>query len=109
MQPYNRNITVIQPRSLILPKVHKCNIPGRPVVNSVECHTSKISNFFHHFLQPHSKSLPSYIKDTSEFINRINGTKDINKNKILVTLYFKSRYTNICNYEVIEKYIKFPM
>ena len=48
----------------IFPKVHKINIPGRPVVSSVEYHTSKISKFVNHYLQPHVKSLPSYVKDT---------------------------------------------
>ena len=60
------------PQFHIFPKVHKTNIPGRPVVCSVKCHTSKISKFVDHYLQPHAKSLPSYIKDTSDFINRIN-------------------------------------
>ena len=60
------------PQFHIFPKVHKTSIPGRPVVSSVECHTSKISKFVDHCLQPHAKSLPSYVKDTSDFINRIN-------------------------------------
>ena len=79
----------------VFPKVHKTNIPGRLVVSSVECHTIKISKFVDHYLQPHAKSLRSYEKDTSEFINRINKTKDINKDTILVTLDVKSLYTNI--------------
>ena len=90
------------PQFHIFPKVHKTNIPRRPVVSSVECHTSKISKFVDHYLQPHAKSLPSYIKDTSDFINRINETKDINKDTILVTLDDKSLYTNIPNHEGIE-------
>ena len=90
------------PQFHIFPKVHKTNIPGRPVVNSVECHTSKISKFADHCLQPHAKSLPSYIQDTSDFINRISETIDINKDTILVTLDVKSLYTNISNHEGIE-------
>ena len=90
------------PQFHIFPKVHKTNIPGRPAVSSVECHTSKISKFVDHYLQPHAKSLPSYVKDTSDFINRINETKDINKDTILVTLDVKSLYTNIPNHEGIE-------
>ena len=38
------------PQFHIFPKVHKTNIPGRPVVSSVECHTSKISKFVDHYL-----------------------------------------------------------
>ena len=80
------------PQFHIFPKIHKTNIPGIPVVSSVECHTSKISKFVGHYLQPHAKSLSSYIKDTSDFVNRINETKDINKDTILVTLDVKSIY-----------------
>ena len=78
------------------------NIPGRPVVSSVECYISKTSKLVDHYLQLHAKSLPSYIKDTSDFINRIDETKDINKDTILVTLDVKSLYTNIPNHEGIE-------
>ena len=34
----------------VFSKVHKTIIPGRPVVSSVECHTSKISKFVVHYL-----------------------------------------------------------
>ena len=40
-----------QPQFHILPKIHKSNIPGRPVVSSVECHTSKISKFVDRYLK----------------------------------------------------------
>ena len=90
------------PQFHVFPKFHKTNMPGRPVVSSVECHPSKTSKFVDHYLEPHPKSLPSYVKDTSDFINKINETKDINKHTILVTLDVKSLYTNILNHEGIE-------
>ena len=37
-------------------KVHEPNIPGRPIVSSVECHTSKILKSVDYFLQLHVKS-----------------------------------------------------
>ena len=40
------------PRFYITPKVHKKDIPGRPVVSSIDCHTSKLSKFVDHYLQP---------------------------------------------------------
>ena len=80
------------PQFHIFPKVHKPNIPGRPVVSSIQSRTSKVPTFIDHHLQLCGKSLPSYIKDTSGFINRINETKDINKDTILVTLDVKSLY-----------------
>ena len=87
------------PQFQILPKVHKTNIPGRPVVSSVECHTSKISEFVNHYLQSHVRSLTSCINDISDFTNRINETKDINKDTTLVTFDVKPLYVNIPNHE----------
>ena len=46
--------------------------------------------------------MPSYIKDISDFINRINETIDINKDTIFATLDVKSLYTNIPNHEGTE-------
>ena len=86
----------------ILLKFHKPNIPRRPAVSSIECHTSKISKFIDHFLQPHAKSLPSYVKDTLDFIYRINETKDIQKDTILVKFNVKSVYTEIPKLEGVE-------
>ena len=63
------------------------------MLSSIECHTSKISKFVDHYLQSHAISLSSYVKDTSDFINRINETKDINQDTILVTLDVKSLYS----------------
>ena len=83
-------------------KFHKANISGRPLVSSAECHTRKISKCVDNFLQPHAKSLLSYIKDTSGFKNRINETKDVQKDTILVNLDVKSLYTNDSNHEGIE-------
>ena len=63
------------PQFHILPKLHKPYIPGRPVISSVECHTSKTSTFVDHYLKPHAEALSSYIKDTADFIKKINDQK----------------------------------
>ena len=42
------------------------------------------------------------LKDTPDFINRINETKGINKDTILVTLVVQPVYTSILNHEEIE-------
>ena len=55
-----------------------------------------------HLPHPHTKSLSSYIKDTSDFINRINETKYIHEDAILMTLDVRSLYTNYTNHEGIE-------
>ena len=63
----------------ISPNLHKSNILERPVVSLVECHTSKISKFFHHYLTPHAEALPYYIKDTGDFIKKLLEQKNIRR------------------------------
>ena len=53
------------------PKIHKGGNPGRPVISSVNCHTTKISQYVDHHLQPHVQELGSYVKDSTDFIKRV--------------------------------------
>ena len=86
------------PQFYLLPKIHKEGNPGRPVVSSIECHTSKISEFVDHHLQPIVQETSSYVKDTNDFINKLNTcSSEIDDNTILVTMDVKSLYTNIPN------------
>ena len=39
------------PEFHLLPKIHKANNPGRPVISSVNCHTSRISEFLDYYLE----------------------------------------------------------
>ena len=87
------------PKFYIQPKIHKEGNPGRPVISSVECHTSNISKYVDFHLQPIVQSLPSYVKDTTDFLNKIKNIGDIPEESILVSLDVKSLYTNIPNKE----------
>ena len=56
-----------------LPKIHKANNPGRPVIsraNRGNCCTSRISEFVDYYLQPEVKKLKSYVIDTTDFIKK---------------------------------------
>lgn len=53
-----------------LPKVHKnydTVPPGRPIISGIGSLTEKISSFVDYFLKPHVFSLPSYVRDSSDF------------------------------------------
>ena len=90
------------PRFYLLPKIHKANNPGRPVVSSISCHTEKISQFVDHHLQPLSRSLNSYIQDTTHFLQKLRSLPEvIPADAILVTMDVRSLYTNIPNEEGI--------
>ena len=54
-----------------LPKIHKANNPGRPVISSINCHTSRISEFVDYYLQPEVKKLKSYVKDTTDLLGKM--------------------------------------
>ena len=82
------------------PKIHKPNNPGRPVINSIGCHKSEISRFVDHHLQPVVKQIPSYIKDTNHFINKLNQFF-VPVNSISVTMDVTSLYMSLLNNEGI--------
>ena len=86
----------------MFPKIHKKGNPGRLVVSFVDCHTKKLSKYIDHVLQPYVKELRSYVKDSTDFIRKINNLERIPKNSILVTLDVRSLYTNIPNNEGIK-------
>jgi len=51
-----------------LSKIHKPNIPGRPIVSSINSLTENISEFLTLCIQPLVHKLKSYIKDTTDFL-----------------------------------------
>ena len=86
-------------RFYLLPKVHKNNNPGRPVVASTNCHTTKISKYVDHYIQPLAQKVRSYIRDTTDLLNKIKTIDKIPVNALLVTMDVRSLYTNICHAE----------
>ena len=67
-------------------KVHKEGNPGRPVISSINCHTSKISEYVDYHLQPIVKEIPSYVQDTTDILRKINQIDFIPDNSYLVSL-----------------------
>ena len=85
------------------PKIHKTNNPGRPVINSVDCHSSNISKYVDYHLQPEMCKLKSYTKDSTDTINKISEIRNYTaKDDILVTMDVRALYTNIPNEEGIQ-------
>ena len=77
----------------MLPKIHKSldNPPGCPII------TERISAFVDYILQPHIRTLKSYVKDTTHFLQILNSLGLIPQNSYLVTLDVSSLYTNTPN------------
>ena len=82
-------------RFYILPKIHKPGNPGRPIVSSNSHPTERISQFVDYHLQPLVHKLPSFVKDTNDFLNKLLTIGKLPANSLLVTLDVSSLYTNI--------------
>lgn len=88
-----------------LPKIHKDPLtwpqpskipPGRPIVSDVNSDSYHIAEFIDHYLAPLATQHPAYLKDTTDFVNKIKHL-NIPQNSLLVTLDVTSMYTNIDN------------
>ena len=60
-------------RFYLLPKIHKRleNVPGRPVISNCGTATERISEFLDFHIQPLIEGLPSVIKDSIHFWQRL--------------------------------------
>ena len=81
------------------------------MITSINCYASEISHFVDHHLQLLVREIPSHVKDTNDFINKIDNFP-VPPNIILVTMDVKSVYTSIPNNEEIvcvkKKYDHYP-
>ena len=88
----------------ILPKIHKNkdNRPGRPIVSASSHPTERISEFVDYQLNPLVPKLPSYIKDTTHFLQKLDSLPELSNSCLLVTLDVSSLNTNIPHKEGIH-------
>ncbi len=87
----------------LLPKIHKelgkwtipnRMPPGRPIVSDCSSESYRISEYIDYFLQPLAKMHPSYLKDTWDFLQKLEKIQ-VPHNALLITLDVESLYTNI--------------
>ena len=81
-------------RFSLLPKFHKENNPGRPIVSANGHPTEKISEFIDFHLRPFVENLPSQMKDTTDYLKKMENLT-IQENTTLVTMDVTSLYMNI--------------
>ena len=100
------------PYIFFLPKIHKVKgvlqnmdplkrdpniniqVPARPIISQCGAPTEKIGRFLDYFLKPIVKKQNTYIKDTRDFINKIERLI-VPKSALLVTYDVTSLYTNL--------------
>ncbi|XP_073408530.1 uncharacterized protein [Dendrobates tinctorius] len=84
------------PTFYLLPKIHKDAVepPGRPIVSGIEGLCDPVCKFLDFYLKPLVESLPSYIKDTTDVLTRVDGVL-VDGHTFLVTADVESLYTCI--------------
>ena len=91
-------------RFYLLPKIHKGKFPppGRPIISGNGCPTERISQFVDFFMKELSPKGPSFLKDTTDFLQTLHAVGKTPPGTLLVTLDVTSLYTNIPNDEGIR-------
>ena len=70
-------------------------VPGRPIVSGIGTLTEYISAYVDRFLQPLLFTIPSYIQDSTDFLNKLNAIPSLDEGVILVTMDVSALHTNI--------------
>ncbi len=85
------------------PKIHKLKNPppGRPNVSANNSCSERISGFVDHFLKDYVDNIPSFIQDSTDFINKLMKV-NAPPQSLLVTIDVISLYTNIQNIEALR-------
>ena len=102
----NRNYLLVdQPKAgrfYLFPKIHKAGTLGRPIIFASGHPTLKISEFVDLHLQPHVQNLPSYLKDTTDFLRKQDAQAPFPPDTFLVSMDVNSLYTNISHQDGIK-------
>ena len=92
----------IRPVFHTLPKIHKScvePVPGRPIVAGIQSLTEAISQYIDLQIKHLVSNLPSFLKDTTDFLNKIGAIDNIQTSDFLCSLDITSLYTNVPNQE----------
>ena len=76
-------------RFYFLSKIHKKDIPGRPICSSINYPTSQISKFIDEHIKQYVPKTKSYVRDTQHFFSRLKQLGQIPEGALLVTLDVK--------------------
>ena len=70
----------------LLPKIHKPNNPGCPIVSNKLILTAKISQYVEFYLKPYAQNANSFIQDITDSLNKLKNVSNLPNNIMLVTL-----------------------
>ena len=74
---------------------------ARPIISANGCPVERISEYVDFFLQPFVSEQHTYIKETSDFIRKVELIT-VPNNALIITLDYESMYTNIIHEEAVN-------
>ena len=95
----------LRPIFYTLPKIHKScvePVPGRPIVAGTQSLTEPISQYIDRHIKSMVSQLPSFLKDTTDFLNKLKAVQNFEKDSFLCTMDITSLYTNVPHIEGLE-------
>ncbi len=104
---YLRDRAELRTPQYMLPKIHKPDHPGRPILSGNDGPTERISKYLDYFLRPIAHLVNSYyVRDTGNFLNHIRDLPPLLRDCILVSMDVKSLYTQIPQHEAITAVLR---
>ncbi|XP_059067539.1 uncharacterized protein LOC131044502 [Cryptomeria japonica] len=91
----------VTPRIYGVPKIHKANIPLRPIVDTIGSPTYKLAAFLAKLISPLVGNSNSFIKDSNQFVQFIKDTK-LDPQDTLVSFDVVSLFTKVPILDAIE-------
>ena len=96
-----KNLILQTPRTsrfYLLPKIHKENNPGRPIVSTCNCPTENIASYLDMVMSPLVCNVKTHVKDTNhalQIFRTFQFAHDDARQRFLYTIDIKSLYTVI--------------
>ncbi|XP_052738615.1 uncharacterized protein LOC128198277 [Bicyclus anynana] len=92
----------IQPPKLYgLPKIHKCDVPLRPIVSQIDSPTYELAKHVSSVLQPLVGHTSSYVKDSRHFVRLLQDT-NIEGHECMISFDVESLFTNVPIHDFME-------
>jgi hypothetical protein len=84
------------------PKIHKINIPTRPIISSIGSYNHNLSKYLYEIIKNNRPSQSfSYIRDSFQFVKKIIEIED-SSNQLMISFDVDNLYTNVPVHEAIE-------
>eukprot|EP00061_Rhincodon_typus_P017061 g45590.t1 len=89
LPPTATNLLIPQPRTArfyLLPKIHKPDYPGRPIVSACSCPTKHISTYLNSIFSLLVQELPTYISDTTPTLHLLQNIRFPSPQHLIFTM-----------------------